>query len=54
MKSLLILLLRGYKRFISPILPPACRFEREETRLLTVQASSSGVEKPPWSHPSWH
>lgn len=27
MKSLLIFLLRGYKRFISPILPPACRFE---------------------------
>jgi uncharacterized protein len=23
----LILLLRGYKRFISPLLPPMCRFE---------------------------
>ncbi|MBD2577035.1 membrane protein insertion efficiency factor YidD [Oscillatoria sp. FACHB-1406] len=26
MKSLLLLLLKGYKRFISPLLPPACRF----------------------------
>lgn len=25
--SLLILLLRGYKRVLSPWLPPACRFE---------------------------
>lgn len=24
---LLVALLRGYKRFLSPILPPACRFE---------------------------
>ena len=27
MKALLLLLLRGYKRFLSPILPRACRFE---------------------------
>ena len=26
MRSLLLLLLRGYKRFLSPLLPPACRF----------------------------
>jgi putative membrane protein insertion efficiency factor len=26
MKRLLILLLRFYKRFLSPLLPPACRF----------------------------
>ena len=27
MKSVVLLLLRGYKRFLSPLLPPACRFE---------------------------
>ena len=26
MKAVLILLIRGYRLFISPILPPACRF----------------------------
>lgn len=26
MKRVLIWLVRGYKRFISPLLPPACRF----------------------------
>lgn len=26
MRSLAVLLLRGYKRLISPLLPPACRF----------------------------
>lgn len=27
MKALLLLLLRLYKRLLSPLLPPACRFE---------------------------
>ena len=27
MKWLVLLMLRGYKRFLSPLLPPACRFE---------------------------
>lgn len=27
MRSAAVVLLRGYKRFISPLLPPACRFE---------------------------
>ena len=27
MRRLLLLLLRGYKRFLSPLLPPMCRFE---------------------------
>ncbi len=26
-RGLLLGLLRGYKRFVSPLLPPACRFE---------------------------
>ena len=26
MRSLLLSLLRGYKRWVSPLLPPACRF----------------------------
>jgi putative membrane protein insertion efficiency factor len=27
MRALALLLLRGYKRFLSPLLPPMCRFE---------------------------
>ena len=27
MKQFVLLLLRGYKRFLSPLLPQACRFE---------------------------
>ena len=27
MRTLLLMLLRGYKRFLSPLLPPACRYE---------------------------
>ena len=27
MRGLVMVLLRGYKRFISPLLPPMCRFE---------------------------
>jgi hypothetical protein len=27
MRWLLLALLRGYKRFLSPLLPPMCRFE---------------------------
>lgn len=26
MKRFILLILKGYKRFISPLLPPACRF----------------------------
>ncbi|MBN94511.1 MAG: membrane protein insertion efficiency factor YidD [Deltaproteobacteria bacterium] len=26
MKALLLLLLQAYKRYVSPVLPPACRF----------------------------
>ena len=26
LRSALILIIRGYKRFISPVLPPACRY----------------------------
>jgi len=27
MRFMLLAVLRGYKRFLSPLLPPACRFE---------------------------
>jgi uncharacterized protein len=27
MKGFILLMLRGYKRFVSPLLPRACRFE---------------------------
>ena len=37
MRSLALLLLRGYKRLISPLLPPMCRFE-PTCSMYTMQA----------------
>ena len=37
MRSVAILLLRGYKRFLSPLLPPMCRFE-PTCSVYTMQA----------------
>ena len=36
-RSAALLLLRGYKRFLSPILPPMCRFE-PTCSVYTMQA----------------
>ncbi|MBN2241921.1 MAG: membrane protein insertion efficiency factor YidD [Acidobacteria bacterium] len=27
MRNIILLILKGYKKFLSPLLPPACRFE---------------------------
>lgn len=37
LRAAALLLLRGYKRFISPILPPMCRFE-PTCSMYTMQA----------------
>lgn len=48
MKWLLLLLLRGYKRFISPLLPPACRYE-PTCSVYAVQAlERHGVVRGGW------
>ncbi|HJQ41007.1 MAG TPA: membrane protein insertion efficiency factor YidD [Thermoanaerobaculia bacterium] len=36
-KSIALVLLRGYKRFLSPLLPPMCRFE-PTCSVYTMQA----------------
>jgi putative membrane protein insertion efficiency factor len=47
-RSLALLLLRGYKRFISPLLPPMCRFE-PTCSVYTMQAVEKyGVLRGVW------
>lgn len=48
MRSLALLLLRFYKRFLSPLLPPMCRFE-PTCSVYTMQA----VEKYGALRGSW-
>lgn len=48
MRSLALLLLRFYKRFLSPLLPPMCRFE-PTCSVYTMQA----VEKYGAMRGSW-
>ncbi len=45
MKKLLLFLLRGYKRFLSPLLPPACRFEPTCSMYMTEAVQRYGVLK---------
>ena len=48
MRSLALLLLRGYKRLISPLLPPMCRFE-PTCSVYTMQAvEKHGVIRGVW------
>lgn len=48
MRALILLLLRGYKRLISPLLPPMCRFE-PTCSLYTMQAvEKHGVLRGVW------
>lgn len=43
MKAVLLLLLRGYKRFLSPLLPPACRFEPTCSMYMTEAVQRHGA-----------
>jgi uncharacterized protein len=45
MKSAILLLLRGYKRFLSPILPRACRFEPTCSVYMLQAIEKMGVLK---------
>ncbi len=48
MKWLLLLLLRGYKRFISPMLPPACRYEPSCSVYAMQALERHGVVRGGW------
>ncbi len=48
MKSLLLFLLRGYKRFISPLLPRACRFEPTCSIYMITAIESYGALRGGW------
>jgi putative membrane protein insertion efficiency factor len=43
MKAILLLLLGGYKRFLSPLLPPACRFEPTCSMYMTEAVQRHGA-----------
>lgn len=47
-RSFLLVLLRGYKRFISPLLPPACRFEPTCSVYAMGAISKHGALKGSW------
>lgn len=48
MKALILLMLRGYKRFISPLLPPACRFEPTCSIYMMQAVQRFGVFRGGW------
>ena len=47
-RGLLLGLLRGYKRFISPLLPPACRFEPTCSVYAMEAVSRYGAARGSW------
>jgi putative membrane protein insertion efficiency factor len=48
LRGAVLLLLRGYKRFLSPLLPPMCRFE-PTCSVYTMQAvEKHGVLRGSW------
>ncbi|MBP1620871.1 MAG: hypothetical protein H6Q02_1638 [Acidobacteria bacterium] len=40
--------LRGYKRFVSPLLPPACRFEPTCSEYMLEAVRRHGVARGGW------
>lgn len=48
MKSLLLLLLRGYKRLISPLLGPRCRFHPSCSSYAMAAVERFGVLRGGW------
>lgn len=45
MKTILIWLVRGYKRFISPLLPPSCRYYPTCSSYMITALSRHGLIK---------
>jgi putative membrane protein insertion efficiency factor len=48
MRGILLVLLRGYKRFVSPLLPPACRFEPTCSVYAMEAVSRYGAVRGSW------
>ena len=60
-RQLVVALLRGYKRWLSPLLPPACRFEPTCSQYMSDAIAGHGLLRGAWlgvrrlgrCHP-WH
>ena len=48
MRRLVLALLRGYKRWISPLLPPACRFVPTCSEYAWLAVQRYGVPRGLW------
>ncbi|NOZ64501.1 MAG: membrane protein insertion efficiency factor YidD [Caldiserica bacterium] len=48
MKNLLIWLIKGYRIFVSPILPPSCRFYPSCSEYCIESLQKKGVLKGMW------
>jgi len=44
-KSFILLILKGYKKYISPFLPPACRFEPTCSVYMVQAIQKKGILK---------
>jgi len=48
LRTMLIAMLRGYKRFISPLLPPACRYQPTCSEYAMDAIELHGVLRGGW------
>lgn len=48
MKTIVLALIRGYKRFISPLLPSSCRYEPTCSMYMAQAVERYGVIKGVW------
>ncbi len=48
MKTLIIWLIRGYRRFISPLFPPTCRFQPTCSQYAIEAIATYGTIKGCW------
>lgn len=48
MRALILAVLRAYKRFVSPLLPPACRFEPTCSIYAMNAVQKYGVTRGSW------
>ena len=48
MNRLMTILLRGYKRFLSPLLPPSCRFTPTCSEYALMSYEKYGFFKATW------